>query len=212
MNKITLVRGRLYCPDTQALATRSSVRHRTAPHLLHFAGAWAKHRFGVSPSMTCMYKWTCYCLGPFHTPHARGSFAPRARERDRWISRLPCTNYVFVHSYPFSSPSVPRPMGGKYFRVAYSMAGMHSTRSSCCTRRISLATRNYKLIRNQHVSPSMTDETASSPLVLAKAIEFRCTVQKKRKCRLGISYSWGPKRIKLLPRSESSQLVFGRSS
>ena len=63
--------------------------------------------------------------------------------------------------------------------VAYSVANMHSTRGLCCTRRISLAIRNYKLIRNQHVSPSMTDETASSPLALAIAIEFRCAKQKK---------------------------------
>ena len=136
-----------------------------------------------------MYNWTCYCLGPFHTPHVRGGFAPRARERDRLITRLLCTNYVSVHNYPFSSPSVPRPMGGKYFRVAYSMAGMHSTRSSCCTRRISLATRNYKLIRSQHVSPSMTDETASSPLVLAKSYRIQVHGAKRRKCRLGISHS-----------------------
>ena len=135
-----------------------------------------------------MHVNACSHLGPFSTPHARGSFAPRARERDRLISRLLHTNCAFVHSCPFSFPSAPRPMGGRYFRVAYSMASMYSTRSLCCTRRISLATRNYKLIRNQRVSPSMTDETASSPLVLAKAIEFRCTVQ-KRKCRLGISYS-----------------------
>ena len=128
-------------------------------------------------------------LGPFDTPHARGGFAPRARERDRLISRLPCTSYAYVHSYPFSSPSVPRPMGGRYFRVAYSVASMHSTRSLCCTRRISLATRNYKLIRNQHVSPSMTDETASSPLVLAKSYRIQVHGAKKRKCRLGISYS-----------------------
>ena len=116
---------------------------------------------------------------PFDTPHARGT-SSRGHERGTsWIRRLLCIGYASVHDYPFSFPSVPRPMGGRYFRVAYSVASVHSTRNLCCTRRISLATRNYKLIRNQHVSPSMMDETASSLLVLAKAIEFRCTTQKK---------------------------------
>ena len=118
-------------------------------------------------------------IDPFGTPHVRGSFAPRARERDRLIIRLPCTGYAYVHNYPFSSPSVPRPMDGRYIRVAYSLAGMYSTRNLCCTRRISLATRNYKLIRNQHVSPSMTDETASSPLVLAKSYRIQVYCAKK---------------------------------
>ena len=162
-----------------ASVARPNMAARRRRNLFPFNGRLSQNQSAVKLCRRRTVNNVCSYWGPFDTPHVRGSFAPRARERDRLIMRLLCTNYASVHDYPFSFPSVPRPMGGKYFRVAYSMAGMHSTRSSCCTRRISLATRNYKLIRNQRVSPSMTDETASSPLVLAKAIEFRCTVQKE---------------------------------
>ena len=179
MNNFDLVRGQLSCYDSQVLVTGNSARHCAAPHLFCLAGAWAKRQFGVSPVTDVHEHINMLLLRSLWHPPCPGNFVPRARERDRLISRLPSTSYVYIHRYPFSSPSVPRPMGDRYFRVAYSMASVHSTRSLCCTRRISLATRNYKLIRNQHVSPSMTDETASSPLVLAIAVEFRCTKQKK---------------------------------
>ena len=126
-----------------------------------------------------MHVHACSHLGPFSTPHVRGSFVPRARERDRLINRLLRSNYAYVPTSPFSSPFIPRPMGGRYVRFAYSMASMHYTRNLSCTRRILVATRNYKLIRNQQVSPSMTDETASSPLVLAVSCRIQVHCAKK---------------------------------
>ena len=177
VNKLILVLDNVsvkQCPD--ASSQLFPLRSHTAQSFFHMLEPIC---IGSRVTDAYAHAYMCSYLGPFDTPHARGSFAPRARERDRLINRLLRTDYVFVYAYPFSFPSVPRPMGGGYIRVAYSVASVHFTRGQRCTRRISLATRNYKLIRNQHVSPSMTGETSSSPLVLAKAIEFRCTVQKE---------------------------------
>ena len=118
-------------------------------------------------------------VGPFNTPHARGT-SSRGHERGTTrILRLRSFNYAYVRAIPFSSPFVPRPMGGRYVRFAYSMASLHYTRNLSCTRRILLAIRNYRLIRNRQVSPSMTDETASSPLVLATSYRILVHCAKK---------------------------------
>ena len=153
---------------TNAMATQQ----RCAPFL------WLR---ALEPNVTCGSYVSWFPHRSLWHPPCPWELRPTGtRERDRLIIRLPCTGYAYVHNYPFSSPSVPRPMDGRYIRVAYSVAGMYSTRNLCCTRRISLATRNYKLIRNQHVSPSMTDETASSPLVLAKSYRIQVYCAKKK--------------------------------
>ena len=102
-------------------------------------------------------------VGPFDTPHARGTSSHGHERGTILIKRLQCSNCVYVHTFPFSSPFVPRPMGGRYSWFAYSMASMHFTRNLSCTRRILLANRSYKLIRNQQVSPSMTGENRFIP-------------------------------------------------
>ena len=121
----------------------------------------------------------CPRLGPFDTPHVRGSFAPRAQERDRLIDRLQSSNYVYVHALPFGSPSEPRPMGVGNVRFTYSLAHMHYTRNLSCTRRILLTGRNYKLIMDRRASPSMTVEAASPPLVLAASYRIQVHNAKK---------------------------------
>ena len=123
------------------------------------------------------------CLGPFSTPHARGTSSRGHEERDHLIIRLQCSNYVYVHALPFGSPSEPRPMGVGNIRFTYSLAYMHYTRNLSCTRRILLTGRNYKLIMDRQVSPSMTVETASPPLV--PAASYRIQVHNAKKiCRL----------------------------
>ena len=71
------------------------------------------------------------------------------------------------------------PDGRWNVRFTYSLAYMHYIRNLSCTRRILLTGRNYKLIMDRQVSPSMTVETASPPLV--PAASYRIQVHNAKK-------------------------------
>ena len=148
------------------------------------SGVLSQMPIGIRSQLAHVIMDTCYRLDPFRTPHVRGFFGPRTQERDHLINRSQCLNYAYAHAVPFGSPSEPRPMGVGNVRFTYSLANMHYIRNLSCTRRILLTGSNYKLIRDLQVSPSMTVETASLPLVPATSYRIQVHNAKKKICRL----------------------------